>query len=182
MFEKNSASRVRRERDCRRITKSAVRLSLEDATLSVSVAVVAGVRRHVSECASGPIWSRQPETLSLMPQETPRLPAPRNRGKFSDRSTWGAVHEGPSSSLCRRRAYRRQLPIARHGVKRRTVHHSIQKYLAQMPANEANAIRAERWKRTQTGRYRWEWIFRELRRLQRQQTRLWRMLASVSIG
>jgi hypothetical protein len=111
-----------------------------------------------------------------MPQE-PQLIAPRNRGRFSDREQWENIHW---DRVRRYAAGERIRDIAaKHGVKPRAVHYSIEQYLSRMPTDEANAIRAERWKRTARGRYEWEWIFREIERLQRQQSRLWRLLGSM---
>ena len=125
----------------------------------------------------GPIQSRGSEKLKLMPEELPVLIAPRNRGAFSDRATWEAIH---MDRLARYKAGETITGIAvKHGVKRRTVYYSIERCLSGMSAREADAIRAERWKRT--GGYDWDWIFRRLNRLQREQSRLWRLLASVKV-
>jgi hypothetical protein len=112
-----------------------------------------------------------------MPQE-PQLMAPRNRGRFSDREQWENIHWDRVRRYAAGESINAIAVI--HGVKRRTVHYSIERYLAKMPAAEAEAVRIERWKRT-TGREEWEWIFRELERLQRQRSRLWRLLASVKV-
>jgi hypothetical protein len=111
-----------------------------------------------------------------MPQE-PQLIAPRNRGRFSDREQWENIHWD------RVRRYAAGADISdiakAHGVRRRAIHYSVERYLAQMPASEADAIRMERWKRR--GREGWEWVLHEIDRLQRQQSRLWRLLGSMQV-
>jgi hypothetical protein len=98
--------------------------------------------------------------------------------RFSDRAAWEAIH------LDRLRRYMAGESVVNiaivHGVKKRTVFYSIERCLARMPARQADAIRMERWERKRsTGRYAWEWIFHQFDRLEREQSRLWRLLGSI---
>ena len=105
------------------------------------------------------------------------IAAPRNRGRFSDRAAWEAIH---LDRLARYKAGQSISDIAAaHGVKRRTIHYSIQRSLARISAREADAVRIERWKRKR--RDEWEWIFRRLDRLEREQGRLWKLLGSIKV-
>jgi hypothetical protein len=107
-------------------------------------------------------------------QELPVLTAPRNRGRFSDRTQWEAIHW---DRLARYQAGHTIVDIAAaHGVKRRNVYYSIERCLSRMPAREADAVRIERWKRSR-GTEGLEWILREIDRLGREQARLSRKYA-----
>jgi len=72
-----------------------------------------------------------------------KINAPRNRGRFSDRRAWDAVHR---DRLERWRDGQSVDAIAAlHGVKRRTVHYSIRRCLDSMPRDAAASAVKQRW-------------------------------------